>query len=72
MSRRAAKKAFDGRTLQRSMETRGIYVRTGSYGGLAEESGKAYKNIDDVVRATEEAGISRPVVRFLPIGNVKG
>jgi tRNA-splicing ligase RtcB len=72
MSRRAAKRAFDGRKLQRDMEARGIYVRTGSYGGLAEESGRAYKDIDEVVRSTGEAGISRPVVRFLPIGNVKG
>ena len=54
------------------MEARGIYVRTASYAGLAEEAGPAYKSIDDVILATQEAGISKPVVRFLPIGNVKG
>ena len=32
----------------------------------------AYKNIDEVIAATELAGISKPVVRFTPIGNVKG
>jgi tRNA-splicing ligase RtcB len=54
------------------MERRGIYVRTVSYSGLAEEAGAAYKDIDAVVRATERAGLSRPVVRLTPIGNVKG
>ena len=54
------------------MEERGIYVRTASWAGLAEEAGAAYKNIDDVIAATEQAGISKRVVRFIPIGNVKG
>jgi tRNA-splicing ligase RtcB len=54
------------------MEARGIYVRSVSYSGLAEEAGGAYKDIDEVVEATERAGISRRVVRLTPIGNVKG
>jgi tRNA-splicing ligase RtcB len=72
MSRTKAKKMFHGKELQRQMEERGIYVRTVSYAGLAEEAGPAYKNIDDVIEATEQAGISKRVVRFVPIGNVKG
>jgi hypothetical protein len=28
--------------------------------------------VDDVVEATERAGLSRRVVRLLPVGNVKG
>jgi tRNA-splicing ligase RtcB len=72
MSRHAAKKRFRGKQLQEDMEARGIYVRTTSFAGLAEEAGLAYKNIDEVVQAAAEAGISKPVVRLLPIGNVKG
>jgi tRNA-splicing ligase RtcB len=72
MSRRKAKKQFKGKELQREMEARGIYVRSVSYAGLAEEAGGAYKNIDEVIRAAELAGISKPVVRFVPVGNVKG
>ena len=34
--------------------------------------GGAYKDIDEVIDATEDAGISRRVVKFVPIGNVKG
>lgn len=72
MSRTKARKLWRGEQLQRQMEERGIYVRSASWAGLAEEAGGAYKNIDDVIEATERAGISKRVVRFTPIGNVKG
>lgn len=72
MSRSKAKKLWRGETLQHEMETHGIYVRSTSWSGLAEEAGGAYKNIDDVIEATELAGISKRVARFIPIGNVKG
>ncbi len=72
MSRHQAKKMVRGQTLQKEMEGRGIYVRTASWSGLAEEAGIAYKNIDEVVEATELAGLSKRVVRLLPLGNIKG
>jgi tRNA-splicing ligase RtcB len=72
MSRRKAKNMFDGKKIQREMEERGIYVRSVSFSGLAEEAGPAYKDIDEVIEATELAGISKKVVRFVPIGNIKG
>jgi len=72
MSRHQAKKQFHGKKLQQEMEERGIYVRSVSYSGLAEEAGPAYKDIDEVVDATERAGISKRVARLIPIGNVKG
>jgi tRNA-splicing ligase RtcB len=72
MSRTRAKKQWRGQQLQREMEARGIYVRSASWSGLAEEAGGAYKNIDEVIEATECAGISKRVVRFTPLGNIKG
>jgi tRNA-splicing ligase RtcB (3'-phosphate/5'-hydroxy nucleic acid ligase) len=72
MSRHQAKKQFRGELLLREMESRGIYVRSASFGGVAEEAGSAYKDIDDVVEATELAGLSRRVIRLTPIGNIKG
>ncbi|MBJ6726957.1 RtcB family protein [Geomesophilobacter sediminis] len=72
MSRHQAKKTFRGDKLQRDMESRGLYVRTDSFGGLAEEAGAAYKNIDEVAETTERAGLSRRVARLVPIGNIKG
>ena len=72
MSRTKARKTYSGEKLQKEMERRGIYVRSTSWSGLAEEAGGAYKNVDDVIEATELAGISKRVVRFSPIGNIKG
>jgi tRNA-splicing ligase RtcB len=72
MSRTKARKQWNGKQLQRDLEARGIYVRSSSWAGLAEEAGPAYKNIDEVIAATELAGISKPIVRLTPVGNVKG
>jgi tRNA-splicing ligase RtcB len=72
MSRTKARKIWQGKRLQQEMEEHGVYVRSASWAGLAEEAGGAYKNIDEVIDAIEQAGISRRVARFKPIGNVKG
>ncbi len=72
MSRKQAKKQFNGRELQQVLKARGIYVQTKSYPGLAEEAGGAYKDIDEVVECSRQAGLSLPVARLLPMGNIKG
>jgi tRNA-splicing ligase RtcB len=72
MSRTKARKTWRGEQLLKDMQRQGIYVRSTSMSGLAEEAGAAYKDIDDVIEATELAGISKKVVRFTPIGNIKG
>jgi tRNA-splicing ligase RtcB len=72
MSRTKARKSWKGDKLLRELKHRGIFVRAVSLKGLAEEAGGAYKNIDEVVAATAEAGLSKPVARFVPIGNIKG
>ena len=40
--------------------------------GQSEEAGDAHKDIDQVVAATQAAGMSRRVARFTSIGNIKG
>jgi len=72
MSRAAAKKKVHGRDLLQRMERQGIYVRTASFAGVAEEAGMAYKDISAVVDAVDMLGISKKVVRLQPIGNIKG
>jgi len=72
MSRAKAKHIWRGETLQKEMERRGIYVKSVSWAGLAEEAGGAYKNIDEVIEATHKAGLSLRVAKLIPIGNVKG
>ncbi|MEM3126543.1 MAG: intein-containing RctB family protein [Candidatus Woesearchaeota archaeon] len=72
MSRAKAKQEVRGDKLQKEMEQRGIYVHAVSMAGLAEEAGVAYKDINEVIAACAEAGISLPVVSFKPLGNIKG
>jgi tRNA-splicing ligase RtcB len=72
MSRSHAKKIFYGKKLFEEMKKQGIYVRSASMAGLAEEAGSAYKNIADVVKSVSLVGLSKPVAYFKPIGNIKG
>ena len=72
MSRTKAKRIWRGEQLQKEMLAQGIYVRSVSFSGLAEEAGGAYKNISEVAETMEIAGISKKVVAFRPVGNVKG
>ena len=72
MSRHQAKKMVRGEKLLDDLARRGIYVRSASPGGVAEEAGAAYKDIDEIARVTEAAGLSRRVVKLTPMGNIKG
>lgn len=72
MSRTQARKLFRGEQLAKELKSHGIYVRSASYSGLAEEAGASYKDVDEVIAACDRAGISRKVVKLVPIGNVKG
>ncbi len=72
MSRTKAKKMFDGQALFKKMLSNGIYVKSASWSGLAEESGESYKDLEEVVNSTEISGLSRRVCKFAPLGNVKG
>lgn len=72
MSRSQAKRQISGQALKQQMRERGIYVKSVSFEGLAEEAAVAYKDISEVVEATEGAQISHKVARFVPQGNIKG
>jgi len=53
-------------------EKQGIYIKSTSLRGVAEEVKESYKDIDEIIKATHLAGISKPVCRLIPIGNLKG
>ena len=72
LSRHKAKALHNGKELSRQIMDKGIYIRTASYSGLAEEAGDAYKDIDEVIIAIDKAGLSLPVVKLIPLGNIKG
>ena len=58
--------------VREKMKEKGILVFSLSARTLKEEIPEAYKTIDEVVEATEEAGISRRVARMLPAGGRQG
>lgn len=72
MSRTKARKKWQGEKLCKDMQPRGIYSRSTSARGMADEAVGAYKNVDEVVEATELEGLSKRVARLTPIGNIKG
>ncbi|MFF4353155.1 RtcB family protein [Streptomyces sp. NPDC001530] len=72
MSRHQAARAIGGKELRARLEAEGIAVRPRSLRGLAEETPEAYKDVAEVVAASEGAGLCRTVARLVPLGVVKG
>ena len=54
------------------MQQKGISVMASSYRTIAEEMPDAYKNVDLVVEATDEAGLAKRVARLRPHLVIKG
>jgi tRNA-splicing ligase RtcB len=72
LSRAQAKKTLDGKQLKRDLEAQGIRVHASTPNVLSEEAPAAYKNVDDVIRLTNQAGLARPVARINPVAVIKG
>jgi tRNA-splicing ligase RtcB len=72
MSRNAALKRWHGRELIDELAGRGILIRTRSLRGAAEEAPGAYKDVDRVAAATEQAGLAKRVAFLRPRICVKG
>jgi len=72
MSRSAAVRQWRGEDVIKELAARGILVRAASRDVAAEEAPGAYKDIDEVCRVSDAAGIGHLVSRNLPIGVVKG
>lgn len=73
MSRHEATRRFSGRGVMDELaKDRGIVIRSPSLRGVAEEAPGAYKDVDAVVEAAEQAGLARKVARLEPLICVKG
>jgi len=72
MSRTRAKKEMSGAQLAEGLERDGIKLAPTRLASLAEEGPYAYKDVSEVVRVCEGAGLSRVVARLRPVGVVKG
>ncbi len=72
LSRHAAVRTFRYDQVTRDLRERGIVVRSASREGVTEEAPGAYKDVEEVVRVAEGAGLTRRVARLVPLGVVKG
>jgi tRNA-splicing ligase RtcB len=71
-SRMKSKKSWQGIDLVEHMAKQGVSVLANSYNTIAEEMPDAYKNVDEVVEAVQQAGLARMVARLKPHLVVKG
>ncbi len=72
MSRRAATKKWQGRDVVRQLAHSGVLIRSKSMRGIAEEAPLAYKDVSEVVEATDKAKLAKKVARLVPLICVKG
>jgi tRNA-splicing ligase RtcB len=72
MSRHEALRRFRGEKIRDDLASRGIELKTTSLKGVAEEASEAYKDVDEVVRVSNEVGLGRVVAKLVPIGVMKG
>lgn len=73
MSRSGAKGKFWGEDVKDDLWNEdNIYVRATHGSVIAEEAPGAYKDVDSVVKVSDEAGIGDMVVRLKPMGVAKG
>lgn len=72
MSRRQARRTWQGRTLIDQLAERGILIRSPSLRGVAEEAPEAYKDVSAVVDTADKVGLARKVARLEPMICIKG
>jgi tRNA-splicing ligase RtcB len=72
LSRHAARKLHPSNKVISDMEQKGIYLQAKSRKVISEEAPEAYKDIDEVVEISHQAGLARKVARLTPVGVVKG
>ena len=72
LSRHAAKKAARGHDIIAELAKQGITVRAAGRATVAEEIPEAYKDVAEVVKVVEQAGIGKIVARLKPLAVIKG
>ena len=72
MSRHEALRRYTGEGIKKDLEGKKIFILSASWKGVAEEAPGAYKDIEEVVDVSHQAGIGNKVARLKPIGVIKG
>lgn len=72
LSRSKAIRELDGEKIKIKLSEKGITVEAGSMKALSEEAPEAYKDIEEVIKVSDELGIAKKIARLIPIGVIKG
>jgi tRNA-splicing ligase RtcB len=72
MSRSKARRDFTEEQVKKSLNDKGIFIKSLTRDGIVEETPEAYKNVDSVVNVSHELGIATKVAKLVPIGVIKG
>ncbi len=71
-SRTKAKNELNVTDVKKELERAGVVIKSGSIKGIVEEAPEAYKDVDEVVRVSDELGLGKKVARLKPIAVMKG
>lgn len=71
-SRVQSMNTWRGKDLAHYMKSKGVDVMASSFKTVAEEMPQAYKDVDTVVDAVEQAGLAKKVARLIPKMVIKG
>ncbi len=71
-SRTQAKRELTAEGVKKELDDKDIIIEAGSMKGLVEEAPEVYKDVDEVVRVSNEAGIGKIVARVVPLAVMKG
>lgn len=72
MSRTKAKQTITPEKVKNQLKENDISIIAGSQNGMVEEAPQAYKDVDEVVRVSDELGIGKIVARLKPMAVIKG
>jgi len=73
MSRFKANQEWKGSEVkEKLLSENNIHIKAASNRGISEEAPNAYKDVDEVVKVSHDAGIGKLVAQLKPIGVIKG
>lgn len=72
LSRTQARKNINSNELLKELNSKGILIHAKTENVLSEEAPEAYKDVDEVIKMTEDAGLANPVTRLKPLIVIKG
>ena len=72
MSGSQARRNFTEDSVKKSLNDKGIFIKSLTRDGVVEETPEAYKDVDSVVNVSHNLGIATKVAKLVPIGVIKG